>query len=187
MYWCISSLEKLWLTLKLHISCMLPEWSLEKDPDMTRDAHPCPSQHWACLQVLSGAPVQKRVWAITHWGFPTVMAKTQGLQSQSSHLEIDSSPLAQRFNFFPFRMASNWKYYFFFSPFSLILLSFCFFLSFFQLPFEAIFWSWFGKNIWKLFLGSNVYSANKTLLSTYSRPRIVRVNRTRKMTKFFST
>ena len=68
--WYTSSLEKPWLLLKPHISCMLLEWSFQKDPDMSHGAHWCPSQHQECLQESSGALVQKRAWAKTHRGFP---------------------------------------------------------------------------------------------------------------------
>ena len=78
-----SSLEKLWLPLKLHISCMLPEWSFQKFPDVGHGAHLCPSQHQACLEVSSGTSVQKRVWTKRHWGFPG-HGREQGRRSKFS-------------------------------------------------------------------------------------------------------
>lgn len=43
-YWCPTSLERLQLALKLHVSCMLPEQRLEEEPDVTHGTYLCPSQ-----------------------------------------------------------------------------------------------------------------------------------------------
>lgn len=87
-----SSLEKLRLTTELPVSCMLPEWSLEKSPDRTHGGDPS-------AECAAGAPAR----TVCTTPVPTVTAETRGLRSQADLFLFELDFVSLEFQFLSFQ------------------------------------------------------------------------------------
>lgn len=110
----------------------------------------------------------------SHTKVSPVTAEPQGRQGQGnlSLLELDESSSIQKLiSFFlgwPLSESTSFLLPIFFHS-SFPVLPSIFFLSFFQLPIDAIFLRPIWEDYMKAFIGLSFYSTNKKLLSTYNR------------------